>query len=336
MKLCNTAGMLNWLVIGIGDITRKRVIPAIQTEPRSRLYALLTRDPGKAANFVGVRAFNKLEEALADPKVDAVYVASPVALHAEQTIASLRAGKHVLCEKPVAMNYAQAVAMAEAAEVAQRLLGVSYYRRFYPKVQRARELIAQRSIGKPTFAFACYHGWLENPDRGWLKDPALAGGGPFYDVASHRLDMCNFLFGTPQRATGILSNALHELPVEDSGTAIIQYSGGLHAVVDARWNSSIQRDEVRVIGTEGELDLTPLNGPSLRVISADGSVREEEHPAHTNVHSPLIENFVSAVAAGETLMSPIRDAIQTDWITEQVFRPGNSVLVNSLGKGTAR
>ena len=314
------AGKLNWLVIGIGDITRKRVIPAILQETRSRLYAVLTRDAAKAEAYPGVRAFTDLIQALADPQVQAVYVASPVALHAAQTIAALRAGKHVLCEKPVGMTYPEAESMAAASVECGRLLGVSYYRRLYPKVLRARQLLTEGAIGQPTFAFACYHGWLESPDRGWLKDPALAGGGPFYDVASHRIDVFNLLFGRPQSAVGALSNAVHQLPVEDSGTVLIQYSRGIHAVVDARWNSHIQRDELRVVGVDGELDLSPLNGPLLTLKLKGGEVREENHPVPANVHLPLVENFVAAVLDGRELACPIQDAIQTDWITEQIFR----------------
>ncbi len=107
--------MLNWIVIGIGDITIRRVIPAIQAEPRSRLYGLVTRDPAKAAQF-GAKAWTSLDEALADPAVQAVYVGTPVFLHAPQTIQALRAGKHVLCEKPMAMNEAEARTMVSAAE----------------------------------------------------------------------------------------------------------------------------------------------------------------------------------------------------------------------------
>jgi len=135
--------MLNWLVIGIGDITRKRVLPAVLAEPRSRLYALLTRSPAKAAAYPGALVFTDLGDALRDPAIDAVYVASPVALHASHTIASLRAGKHVLCEKPVALDFAQAESMAAAARQSGRLLGVAYYRRLYPKLVRAKELIAE-------------------------------------------------------------------------------------------------------------------------------------------------------------------------------------------------
>jgi predicted dehydrogenase len=310
--------MLNWLVIGIGDITRKRVIPAILAEPRSNLYALLTRDPRKAAAYPGALAFTNLADALADEAIDAVYVASPVALHADQTIASLAAGKHVLCEKPVALNLAQATTMAEAAQESGKLCAIAYYRRLYPKLIRARQLIREEAIGQPVLVEANYHGWLESPERGWLKDPALAGGGPLYDVGSHRIDACNFLFGKPLRATGLLSNALHPLAVEDSSTTLVEYTGGIHAVIDVRWNSRIQRDQFRIIGSEGEISLDPLNGPTLRLLSPDGKLREEHLPAHPNVHYPAVENFVSAVLDGAPVACPIAEAIWTDWVTQQV------------------
>jgi 1,5-anhydro-D-fructose reductase (1,5-anhydro-D-mannitol-forming) len=311
--------MLNWLVVGIGDITRKRVIPAIQAEPRSCLYAVLTRDPRKAEAYPGTLAFTDLNAALRDPAIDAVYVASPVALHAEQTIASLRSGKPVLCEKPVALGFAQAETMEAAARASGRLLGIAYYRRLYPKLMRAKAMIAEGAIGTPVLVEANYHGWLESADRGWLKDPALAGGGPLYDVGSHRIDACNFLFGQPLRATGLLSNALHELAVEDSATVLTEYAGGVHAVVDVRWNSRMNRDQFRVIGSEGEISLDPLNGPALRWKDVGGRLREEELPAHANVHYPAVENFVAAVLDGAPLACPIHEAIWTDWVTQQVM-----------------
>lgn len=310
--------MLNWLVIGIGDITRKRVLPAILAEPRSNLYALLTRDPRKAEAYPGARAFTNLADALSDAKIDAVYVASPVALHADQTIASLGAGKHVLCEKPVALDLAQAESMAEAAAESAQLCGIAYYRRLYPKLIRARQLVREGAIGQPVLVEANYHGWLESPERGWLKDPALAGGGPLYDVGSHRIDACNFLFGKPLRATGLLSNALHPLAVEDSATTLIEYGKGIHAVVDVRWNSRITRDQFRIIGSEGEISLDPLNGPTLRLLASDGKLREESLPPHANVHYPAVANFVDAVLDGGPLACPIAEAIWTDWVTQQV------------------
>jgi predicted dehydrogenase len=299
---------LNWLVVGIGDITRKRVIPAIQTPPRSVLRGLVTRDIRKAEAYPGVRTWARVEEALAaDPGIDAVYVASPVVHHAAQTIACLQAAKHVLCEKPVAMNYAEAESMVAEAARTGKLFGVAYYRRLYPKLMRAKELIAAGVIGKPLFVEGVYHGWLESEERGWLRDPAIAGGGPLYDVASHRIDACNFLFGKPERATGLRSNALHDLKVEDSATVLIAYTGGVHGVVDARWNAHVPRDEFRVIGTDGALELTPLNGPEIRW---PGGV--EHLPVAANVHQPLIENFVTAALDGAPLACPGDEAIWTD------------------------
>jgi predicted dehydrogenase len=297
-------------VVGIGDITRKRVIPAILSEPRSELYGVVTRDPAKGAAYPGVRVWTSLNDALSDPAAEAVYVASPTALHAEQTIAALRAGKHVLCEKPVAMNYPQAQSMVAASQDCPGVFGIAYYRRLYPKLRRAKELIAAGVIGRPVLAQACNHGWLESEERGWLRDPALAGGGPLFDSGSHRLDAFNFLFGRPARATGLLSNVVHQLGVEDSATVIVDYESGARGVLDSRWNSRVVRDEFRVIGTEGEIDLTPLNGPELRY---GGKV--EILPACANVHYPLVENFVAAALDGSPLVCPAADAIWVDWIT---------------------
>src|SRR5471032_1764490 len=153
---------IHWLLIGIGDIARKRVIPAILADPRSVLTGFVTRDARKAEAYPGTRAWPTLEAALAsDQQIDAVYIASPVVFHAQQAIEALRAGKHVLCEKPVAMNYAEAASIAEAAHASGKLFGVAYYRRLYPKLIRAKELVAAGVIGKPLFAEGIYHGWLE-------------------------------------------------------------------------------------------------------------------------------------------------------------------------------
>jgi len=303
--------MVNWLVIGIGDITRKRVIPAILAEPRSTLYGVVTRDAKKAEAYPGVLAWPTLEDALHDKAIDAVYVASPVLLHAPQTIEALRNGKHVLCEKPVAMSFDDAQAMLQTARTGGRLFGVAYYRRLYPKLMRAKELIAEGAIGQPLLAEANYHGWLESEERAWLRDPAIAGAGPLFDVGSHRIDAMNFLFGEPVRATGLLSNALHEMAVEDSATVMMEYANGIHGVVDVRWNSRVPRDQFRVIGTDGEIVLDPLNGPELRV-----GERVESLPTHANVHYPLIENFVSAVLDGTPLACPGNEAVWVDWISE--------------------
>jgi predicted dehydrogenase len=175
------------------------------------------------------------------------------------------------------------------------------------------------------FAEANCHGWLsaDSPDwaKNWMLNPMMAGGGPLYDIACHRIDALNFLFRKPRRATGLLANAVHPLAVEDSATVLIQYDGGIHATVDARWNSHIKRDQFRVIGTDGEMILDPLSGPVLRV----GEV-EELLPAHPNVHYPCIENFVAAILDGVPLACSGEEALWTDWVTQMVLMSGKSSL----------
>jgi len=310
--------MIRWLVIGIGDIARRRVIPAILAEPRSRLQALVTRDPQKAAAYPGAEVFTNLDVALHTTPIDAVYIASPVALHAPHAIAALHAGKHVICEKPTALRLADAQSMLAAARAHQRLFAVAYYRRLYPKLIRTRQLIAEGAIGQPILAEANCHEWRSNgsPDqpRSWRFDPAMAGGGPLFDIACHRIDAMNFLFGEPARSTGLLSNAVHQSPVEDSATVLIQYPPGIHAVVDVRWNSRVERDQFRVIGTGGEINLDPLNGPILRIGN-----REESLPAHDNIHFPCVENFVSAILDGAPLACPGDQALWTDRVLQTVL-----------------
>jgi predicted dehydrogenase len=305
--------MLKWLVIGIGDITTKRVIPGILAEKRSELWGIVTRHPEKAAPY-GVRVFTDLDSALAADGADAVYVATPVFRHAPQTLASLAAGKHVLCEKPMAMNYAEAQSMAAAARAAARTLGIAYYRRTYPKVARAREWLQQGAIGQPLLAYAANYEWRPpaTGEGAWRFDPALAGGGPLFDIGSHRIDLLNFLFGEPRRVAAQLANAVNASAVEDCATVMIEYANQARGVVDVRWNSRLKRDEFRIVGTEGEMDLTPLSAPEL--VFPGG---REDLPTHANIHFPCIQNYVAALLDGAPLLASAESSLWTDWVTEQ-------------------
>ncbi len=308
--------MLRWLVVGIGDISTKRVLPAILGEPRSQLAGIITRDPAKAAAY-HAPAWQNLDTALEECPADAVYIATPVFLHAPQTIAALRGGRHVLCEKPMALSYDEAVTMQKAAEDTGRILGIAYYRRMYPKIERARELIASGAIGLPFLAEATSHDWFAPTGgmREWIADPLKSGGGPLYDIACHRIDLMNYLFGHPARALGQLSRLVQPIPVEDNATVMIEYDSGVRGLVDVRWHSRVPRDEFRIRGTEGELNLTPLNSPDL--VYPGGA---EQVPAHANLHYPCVENFVSAVLEGYAPRSNGATALETEWVIQQAKR----------------
>ena len=311
--------MLNWLVIGVGDITRKRVLPAITSEPRSRLAGIVTRDPRKAEPY-SVPAWTDLGRALRESNCDAVYVGTPVVLHAQQTITCLQSGKDVLCEKPTAMNYSEAYSMVSAATAAGRLLGIAYYRRMYPALDRLHQLLHAGAIGRPVYAFATAHSWFsrEIEEGAWRADPAIAGGGPLFDIASHRIDLMNYVFDQPVRVTGQTATTIQNIPVEDNATVMIEHASGVRSVVDVRWHSHVTRDEFLVRGTDGEIDLSPLNSGYLRVNGSE----PEQYPPHQNLHYPCIANFVDAALSGEPLRLRASGAssLWTDYVTEQVVK----------------
>ena len=322
--------MLNWAIVGIGDIAQKRVLAALDAEPRSRPLAAVTTHPERARRLCapyGIeRFYTGIEEALADPDVQAVYVATPVFLHAPQSIAAMRAGKHVLCEKPTALSYNEACRMAETAEQCGIVYGVAFYRPFYPKVRRARQLIEQGAIGQLTLVEARYHWWWapeEGHERHWFIEPEKSGGGPLPDVGSHRIDLLNYLFGPPASVMAEIGSQFHPYAVEDSATLLMNYSSGMRAVLDVRWNSRVERDELRIIGTGGQLDLTPGNGPEL-VFRSASETRAEHLPPHANLHYPMIENFVSAVLDGAELVTSGRRAMQTDRVIEAAYESAHT------------
>ncbi len=306
--------MLGWAVVGTGDIVRKRVFAALKDEPRSRLRAAVSTHPERAralGESYGVeRIYATLDEALADPEVGAVYVATPVFLHCPQTLVALAAGKHVLCEKPTALNPAEVERMIAEARARNLRLGVAFYRRMYPKVRRARELLRQDALGKVTLVWASAHTWFDEEmlrERHWFLEPEKSGGGPLMDIGCHRLDVMNFLFGEPRVLSAAIGNQVHRFAVEDNATVALEYPGGIRALLDVRWNSRVNRDEFRIVGTEGEMDLSPLNGAEFRLNGVCESL-----PPHPNLHYPMIENFVSAVLEGAELVSSGETAILTD------------------------
>ena len=149
-----------------------------------------------------------------------------------------------------------------------------------------------------------------------MSDPAKAGGGPLYDVACHRIDLMNYLFGHPTRVAGQLSTLVQPIPVEDNASMLIEYDSGVRGMVDVRWHSRVARDEFRIRGTEGEIEMTPLNGPDL---SYPGG--SEQLTALANLHLSLHRGFLSVPCGKATRRAPAgATALETDWVIDRAKR----------------
>jgi predicted dehydrogenase len=251
-----------------------------------------------ADEFGASRVHADWRDLVTDPEIDAVYVATPVAPHAEQTIGAAEAGKHVLCEKPMAIDVASCDRMIAAAQANGVKLGVAYYRRFYPVLARVKELIESGELGVPLMAsLQAFERFDAAPGQTipWRLVRAEAGGGPMMDFGSHRLEMLVSLFGEVERITGWSDKLLFpEREVEDSAGASVRHKRGVRAELLISHAASEPRDVVDIYLSEGSLHIGFLNTGELRVVSARGT-RVESLPPHANLHQPLVEDFVSAI-----------------------------------------
>jgi predicted dehydrogenase len=294
---------LEWGVIGAGDIVVRRVAPALRDSPHSDFVAIsrARSELAAEATALGARRWHaRWQDLVADPEVRSVYIATPVHMHAEQTIAAAEAGKHVLCEKPMAMTAAECDRMIAACRSHGVALGIAYYRRFYPAVVRVKAILESGEIGRPVVAQMNAFEWFDpapGHPRRWLLDPAVAGGGPMMDFGCHRLEVLLNLFGRVRRSAGMVANVAFARAVEDTAAVLLQFDGGPSASVAVTHAARESQDTLHVFATGGSVHLDSLNAGTIRVRSGD-NVRVEEHPPAANVHRPLIDEFVDAVSSG--------------------------------------
>ncbi len=232
-----------------------------------------------------------------DYEIDAIYIATPVHLHAEQTIAAAERGKHVLCEKPMALNVAECERMIEACRSNDVKLGVAYYRHFYPVVRRVKELIDSGELGVPVVVQVNAFEWFD-PDPGsartWLLKRDISGGGPMFDFGCHRIEVLLDLLGNINHVKSTLANAYFDREVEDVATAIFKFERGTCGTLTATHAAREPQDSLDLFFTNGSIHIPVLNEGKMKVLSKDGE-RIETYPNHANIHQPMIEDFARAV-----------------------------------------
>jgi predicted dehydrogenase len=288
--------MIRWGVLGAGSVARRRVIPAMQADPGCTVQRLLVRDPERAAILareLGVPAYtDRVEVLLTDPEVDAVYVSSPVNLHRKHVLAAAAAGKHVLCEKPMALSGSECSEMTAACARAGVHLEICFVLRGWPIYQQVRELIASGRLGRLVEVRAHLAKWTPRQAGEWRLDPAQSGGGAFMDVGSHYLDLFRFLAGDLARIAYQGSSAVFGWPVEESGFALIEFCSGAHGLLSVSCAVPHAGHVLEVFGTEGTL----LLGRELRLLTASG---EETWPVvFPDYYAGLLQRFVAAVEQG--------------------------------------
>lgn len=310
---------VRWGLIGCGDISRKRVAPALRDSALCELVAVSRAQTQLAESFASEfgarRWYSEWQQLLMDYEIDAIYVATPVHLHAEQTIAAAEAGKHVLCEKPMALNAAECDRMIAACRSNDVKLGVAYYRHFYPVVHRVKELLELGELGVPIIVQVNAFEWFDpkpSDARSWLISKKLSGGGPMFDFGCHRIEVLLDMLGAIGDVKATLANKFFEREVEDVATAVFQFERGTCGTLTVAHSAREPQDTLDLFCSNGSIHIPVLNEGRMRVLSVDGE-RMEEHPNAPNIHQPLIEDFARAVLEN-------RDPVVTGEIGRDVAR----------------
>ena len=324
--------LLRWGVLSTAKIGIEKVIPATVAAARCEVVAIASRDLGRAesaASGLGIaRAFGSYEDLLADPDVDAVYNPLPNHLHTEWTIAAARAGKHVLCEKPLATNAAEAERMIQVCEAEGVLLMEAFMYRLHPTWEAVMTSLASGSIGQ----LRAVQSWFSyfNDDPNDIRNQLDAAGGALYDIGCYCVNLSRMLFGAePIRVQGRVTRD-PVTGVDTLTSGILDFDDGIASFTCSTRAEPDQR--VHIYGTEGRISLEiPFNIPSDRptrvFVTAGGDPPVQPgtevltfDPA--NEYSIQAERFAAAALDGGPVPIPPSDAVGNLRVIEELFRVG--------------
>lgn len=321
---------IRWGIIGVGDVTEVKSGPGFQKAQHSELVAVMRRSGTLAQDYAarhGVpRWYDNAEALIADSEVDAVYIAAPPHVHKDYTLLCAQAGKPVLVEKPMALDFAECQIMVDACQGAGVPLWVAFYRRALPRFLKIKDLIDSGVIGQVRMIGIRLH--MPPPSAGeepdWKFTPKLSGGGKFVDMAVHTLDFLDFVFGPIQTAQGLAARHGNLYEAEDHVVAAFRFETGILGVGDWYFTSRETLDETCVVGTEGEIAFSSFDSTPIRLTTNAGSRSiAVENPPH--VHQPLIQAIVNELNGQGQCASTGKTGARTSWITDQILRPGGDM-----------
>ena len=321
---------IKWGFIGCGEVTEKKSGPAFSEIEGSEVVAVMSRNEDKAKSYAvrhGIsRWYTDAQELIDDQDVNAIYIATPPSSHATFAIMSMKAGKPVYVEKPLAASYDDCTRINRISEQTKVPCFVAYYRRLLPYFLKVKEIVCGGGIGKVVSAqihFAVPPRDLDysNSDNlPWRLQPDIAGGGYFYDLAPHQLDLLQEMFGVIVRANGICSNRGGLYDVEDTVSACFEFENGLPG--SGSWcfvaYEGAREDRITIVGDEGSVDFSVFNYYPIKVHTKNGT--ETITVANPKcVQYPLIKSVVEHLQ-GESLCSCTSvSATPVNWAMDQIL-----------------
>ncbi len=320
---------VRWGVLSTANIGLKHVIPAMQQGSHCEIHAIASRHLAaaeSAAARLGIpKAYGSYEELLADPAVDAVYNPLPNHLHVPWSIKALEAGKHVLCEKPIAMTAAEARTLLDAARAHPHLKVMeAFMYRHHPQWQRARQLVADGGIGELRTIQTIFSYYLD--DGGNIRNIADVGGGAMMDIGCYAVSVPRFIFGAePRRVAGIVEYD-QRFKTDRLASAILDFGTGTAVFTCGTQLSPYQR--VNIFGTAGRIEIEiPFNAPADRPCKLwhehDGQI-DEITLNICNQYTRQGDAFSRAVLQNTPVPTPLEDAVANMKVIEAVMQSASS------------
>ena len=340
---------VKWGVLGAGGIARRRTIPeGILPADNAELVAVCSVPDGQEVAQQFDAQYCQTEEALLAADIDAIYIATPTFLHCEQVLCAAKAGKHVLCEKPLALNTDDARRMVLACDETDVRLGTGLMMRYHAKHVEAQRIVAGGRLGNPVMGRAQLSCWYPPIDKAWRQNPQLGGGGAIADLGVHCIDLLEMFLGRTAKVWATTGNLIHDYPAEDSAVVVLESQSGARGIVDCLFNvpdaSSLNRLEL--YGSHGSLIAEGTIGQGepgtmvMRVAESSGEYEAQQNrgtvggrviePVHNNLYREQIESFSNAVIEGVEPPISGRDGLWIQRVLEACYqsaRSGHTVIL---------
>lgn len=311
--------VLKWGIIGAGLISERNTIPAMLKTESSDILAIMDVNENRAKDilqkFSIPNYYTKEEDLLRNKDIEAVYIATPAFLHVKQVVQAAEYGKHILCEKPMALTIEECEKMIDACEKNNVRLAMGFMMRFHPYHLKVKELIETKKIGDIVKARIQWNFWYPPKENGlWRHDPQLSGGGSMMDVGIHCVDLLRFLIGEIEEVYALTSNKIFQYPVEDTSTLLLNFKTGEHGIVDNSFamDSASSPNGLEIYGTKGIITTrktsTCFIGGTMSLF-IDG--KEEKYPiSEVDTYQKEIENFESGIENNGAFSSDGEDGLQ--------------------------
>lgn len=321
---------IGWGFIGCGEVTEKKSGPAFNEVPGSHVVAVMSRNAEKAESYAKRHNIKKWYtdplELINDPEINAIYIATPPSSHATFAIMAMKAGKPVYIEKPLAASYEDCARINRISELTGVPCFVAYYRRYLPYFQKVKQIIQSGAIGTPAnvqIRFSVPPRDLDYKSNGslpWRLQPDIAGGGYFYDLAPHQLDLIQDIFGVITRAHGYCSNMAKLYKAEDTISACFYFENGLPG--SGSWcfvgHQSAKEDRIEVIGEKGMLSFSVYNYSPIQLVTSEGrSSIVVPNPPY--VQLPIIRSVIEHLQGIGICECASVSATPVNWVMDRIL-----------------